>query len=116
MLVRLLEQMFSDRWHVAGEVLRLPEGHPLVSGHKALAIDDDDPIFACPTCGRMFISPELLAQHAEENGCSLQTEAGGAAEGVQADDTPADETDEEAPPIEAPPSIKRRGRRRGVKV
>ncbi|HUW12592.1 MAG TPA: hypothetical protein VM537_22890 [Anaerolineae bacterium] len=116
MLVRLLEQMFSDRWHVAGEVLRLPEGHPLVSCHKALAMDDDDPIFACPGCGRMFISTELLAQHAEENGCSLQSEAGGAAEGVQADSLAEDEAEDDAPPIEAPPSIKRRGRRRGVKV
>jgi len=116
MLVRLLEQMFSDRWHVAGEVLRLPEGHPLVSGHKALAIDDDDPIFACPDCKRMFISPELLEQHAEENGCSLQTEAGGTAEAVQADFPPADKADDDGPPIEAPPSIKRRGRRRGVRV
>ena len=51
--------------HIAGEVLRMSAQHPLARCGDAIVLDEDEPVFECPNCKRMFITAALLREHGD---------------------------------------------------
>ena len=63
-LIRPLGGVGTDR-HIAGEVLRMSAQHPLARCGDAIILDEDEEVFKCPNCERMFITAALLAEHGD---------------------------------------------------